>query len=115
MLNDIKAETNIKTNYIYTNSNEVKAELLKEALLDSRQKAIDIAEALNQKVVGLISANKKNIYGAYDDDESNDICEADCAVPQMCKTVPDFLRRSNALSSPEITESEEIFAVWEIE
>lgn len=112
LLNSIKAESNIGTNFILSNSEEISAQLLKEALLDSKKKASDIAEALGQKLIGLISANKKGRFD-YSDDEENERFEYP-TMPSGDIKVLQFLK-TNALQSPERTITEEIIAVWEIQ
>ncbi|MBQ8279118.1 MAG: SIMPL domain-containing protein [Roseburia sp.] len=116
LLNTLKVETDVTINFTFSNSKQLKTELLKEALLDSRQKATDIAKALDQKVVCLISANKKSSYDIdYDEEDDELVCEQADLVLRKTIKIPQFLKRSSLLSSPEITESEEITAVWEIE
>ena len=94
-------------NYEMSNESEIREELIKEALLDSKKKAEELAATLGLKVVGVESLKTYNksgkIYAAKDM----------MAVP-ACLEVPQFLR-SNKLQAKEEKLSESIEIVWTIE
>ena len=43
----------VQTDYDLSNSKEIHDDLLKEAMADARQKAVAVAESMNQKIVGI--------------------------------------------------------------
>lgn len=109
ILHTLKAETEISTNYILLEKDQIHAELLREALLDSQKKAKDIAETLGLEVIKLVSADKNGRRG-YD---SGMKCLQEDVVACPSIQIPDFLRM-NKLQSREIIEMEDIIVVWEI-
>lgn len=86
-------------------------DLLIEALKDAKNQAQMIAEAIDQKVTGLISvdknAPKSNVmYGG------EILCMSAIDSLDECEEIYD---NSNALMATNITLTENIYTVWEIE
>ena len=93
----------LDTNFEYSNTNELHAELMKEAVEDSRRKAESIASAAGQKIKGI----KEIISGeTVLVDEMPNCMEL---RKYACASV------SDRLSAAETTENEEISVVWLIE
>lgn len=94
-------------NHEMSNESEIREELIKEALLDSKKKAEELAATLGLKVVGVESLKTYNKSGKIY------VAKDRMAVPARLE-VPQFLR-SNKLQAKEEKLSETIEVVWTIE
>lgn len=94
-------------NYEMSNESEMREELIKEALLDSKKKAEELAATLGLKVVGVESLKTYNKSGKIY------VAKDRMAVPARLEA-PQFLR-SNKLQAKEEKLSETIEVVWTIE
>lgn len=101
-------EVDLDCDYHLTNKQELHAELLKEALADSRRKADFIAEAMGQKIVGIEQVD----HHSYRD--STFLCREQerFLVPP---TGGPAKRLSDQIDAPLATESENIEVVWLME
>lgn len=98
-----------ETEYKLSTQEDLHIELRKEAMLDAKKKAEDIAASLGMKVVSLKTATLSNYYDGSDmlnimklsDDEECDYCD------------DEYL--SNDMQSALIKEAETIHTVWNIE
>ncbi len=94
--------------YHLTNVQELRAELLKEALADSRRKADFIAEAMGQKIVGIDHVN----HHRYSDSDWL------CREQERYTDLPSggrAARLADQIEAPLTTESENIEVVWLME
>lgn len=100
-----KMHIEIYTEYEVSNLSEIHKELMKMAMIDSKNKAETLAEVLGQRVVGIINASKDGIK-----DNSATIFEnvARCEMPM-------FLAKSDKLQADTTTEIEEITVKWKVE
>ncbi|MBR1554255.1 MAG: SIMPL domain-containing protein [Oscillospiraceae bacterium] len=97
----------LSTEFYISNMAEIRKELLRQAVEDSRQKAEMLANAMNQKLIGFEEV-------IMDRNFRND--DAMFAVPAAaCSGAPRAESVSNALKAPEQTESERVEVVWNIE
>lgn len=94
-------------NYEMSNEAEIREELIKEALLNSKKKAEELADTLGLKVVGVESLETYNRSGKID-------AAKDRLAAPVCLEAPQFLR-SNKLQAKEEKLSESIEVVWKIE
>ncbi len=93
-------------NYHIIDKKQLRDELMKEALADSKEKAEFIAESMGQKIVGIDNVE----YTRYDGDEWL-YCEGERGIISECHDMP----LSNQLEAPLKKESETIDVVWLIE
>lgn len=83
--------TGVSYNLSYSVSNEadVRKQLMKEAIMDSRRKAVFLAESIGTKIIGVDSANltgNEDVYDVAEDDDFEENCE------RVYGAVPAFLR-----------------------
>ena len=90
-----------------SNEGELMDTLRREALLDAKKQAEMLAESIGQKVISLISADKKERSKAVPDECVSYILCMDAVEPEEFKL-------SNHLSAEEKKLSEYIYTVWEI-
>lgn len=106
---DLNVET--ETEFFLSDRNQIRDELLQEALLDSKKKAEMIAAANNQKVLyaELISDNK------YDADYDKDFDDVKYRVGDVCGIMFDDNSLSAELSAKQIEEHAELYVTWVVE
>lgn len=106
-MKDIKKAPNAEftSKYKLSNTAEIHEELMRMAMVDSKSKAETLAEVLNQRVVGIVTASK---YGR-DNSSINKIPRAGAL------SIPSFLTKSDRLQANTTTESEEITVTWKVE
>ena len=108
MIRQERYDVNIDTKYIASNINEVRENLLQEAVLQSRRKAEKIAEAMKQEIVGCEKVNVDREYGNYDDE---DIDYLESAIPMTgCA-----FKHSNEIGSPTIEVEATAHVIWIVE
>lgn len=96
--------------YYYSKNTELHRELLKEAVDDSRARAEIIASCAGQKIKGIQRVDaelSRSVSQTYSDDYSTFF--------EMINLKSCDVLRSQKLSSPTITEKEEVVVVWLIE
>ena len=98
-------DVTLESNFYLSNLAEIRKELLKEAVEDSRQKAEMLAEMMGQKITGFEEV-------IMDRDFRNDDIAVACACAE---NVPRAKSISNVLKAPEKTESERVEVIWNIE
>lgn len=107
LIQDKDYDVDINTDYSISNITEIHNNLIKEAIEDSRQKAIFIAESMGQKLIGVDSVKIGDIY----DDTTDNVFYDSKACPCSVKA----LNYSNMIQSPVTKESEAVSVVWIIE
>lgn len=107
LVKDKEYDVDINIEYKFSKLNEINNELLKSAIDDSKSKASLIADAMNQKIIGIDSVEMKDYY-------KNNIewMEQECC---RMGTVPSNLQQSNKLKSPVDEKSSSVEVVWIIE
>lgn len=115
MINDIRsivnnsnAQVGFQVDYELSNEDEIRQELLTEALKDAKKRAEVMAQAIDQKIVGLISADKN----APKQDSVN-VGEILC-MTLCCEQEVETYDNSDELSPASKTYTETIFTTWEI-
>jgi len=108
MICELGFDVDLDCDYHLTNTQELHAELLKEALADSRKKADFIAETMGQKIVGIDHVS----HHRYRD--SNFLCREQERCPDLPSSSP-TMRLSDKIDAPLTTESENIEVVWLME
>ena len=99
-------EVNITTNFLVSNLAEIKKEILKEAVNDSREKAELLTETMNQKITGIEEVKIRNsVRPRCKKMEMEEIFSVLDSAPSV----------SDALSAPEQHEEETVEVVWNIE
>lgn len=106
LIKDKGYSAKVDFDYTITNIDTIHEALLKEALADSKRKAMIIAETMGQKVVGIDDFTNRN-SGAYISDWFS--CEVVHKISEGDYT------RSNKLKSPVTTETENIIVTWLVE
>ena len=106
---DLNVET--ETDFYLSNRNRIHNELLKEALLDSKEKAKMIAAANNQKILyaELITDNK------YDTDYDDDSDSTNRMAGNVCGLLLEDDSLSADLSAKQIEERAELYITWVVE
>ena len=110
IINNSNAQVGFSIEYELSNEDAIRQDLLLEALKNAKRQAEVMAQAVDQRVVGLISAdeNAQKKDTVYDDDDSNwqlrCICEQEVASYD----------NSDELSSSKKTCTETIYTTWEI-
>ncbi len=97
----------LHTEFYISNLAEIRKELLKEAVEDSRKKAEMLADTMNQKITGFEEVIMDRNF------RENTLIDA---VPAFACARDEFRGKSvsNELKAPEQTESERIEVVWNI-
>lgn len=115
MINDIRTITNssnaqvgFHVDFELSNEDAIRQELMTEALTDAKKQAEVMAQAIDQKVVGLISADKN-----APKQESVYVGEVLC-MSLCCDDVEETYDNSNELSPSSTTYTESIYTTWEI-
>ena len=115
MINNIRAiiinsdaQVSFQVDYVLSNEDEIRQELLTEALKDAKRQAEVMAEAVGQKVVCLLSADKQSpksdtAYGG----------EGSC-MSLVCEQEIETYEISDELSPSNKTYTEEIYTIWAI-
>ena len=115
MINDIRtiidnnnAQAGFDVKYELSNEDNICQELMIQALKDAKKQAEELAHAIDQKVVGLISADKNA-------PKQDAICidEVSCLL-QLTGEREMFYEHSDELSPSNVTFTETIFTTWEI-
>lgn len=102
-----KYNANINIKYILSNRTDIHNDLIKEAIDDSKKKALFIVEAMGQKLIGIDSVE---IDDRYDKDIDGIFCDSLRSI-----TPPRGLHYSNMIQAPVTEESESVAVVWLIE
>lgn len=110
LLDSEKYDSRFELEFELTNEDEIYGELLKEALLDSKKKAILLAETLGQEVKGIESVD--TYTHSRSKRSSMDWMECECEMAYPCEQ---SFSKSNSLNSKEETLSESIEVKWIIE
>ena len=109
--NDLNVKFSVR--YSYEKQNEVEEELMKEAVINSKKMAELIAEASQQKVVGIYSASnnsyRKLFFYESDDDEIDDE-----DIPRV-SLFEKSRKKSDDLAAREITISKSMNIEWLVE
>ena len=108
ILNEQMPDVGFDVSYQLSNEEEIRKQLLVEALKNAEQKAEAIAKALNRRVVDFVSADKKMPDRRYENDEKGMymVCEQERPVSGYdC---------SNELNATMSILSEDIHTVWKI-
>lgn len=92
--------------YQLTNMHELKTELLKEAIADSKEKAEFIASVMNQKIIGIDNVEHVHSDDLYYIEEREMPCYGGAPVDNLL---------SDKLEAPITTISEKINVVWLME
>ena len=115
MINDLRAITNASkaqvsfhVDYRLSNEDTIRQELMTEALKDAKKQAVEMAQAIDQKVVGLISADKNAPKG-----DTDCFAEVLCMGSLSCGEVEEY-DNSDKLSPSSGTYTETIYTTWEI-
>lgn len=110
--NSMKSKIGFEVSYMLSKENVIMHELLMEALKDAKNQAEMLASAIDQKVKGLVSADKKEPKAevAY----GGEILCMDSFYSEIVCEHPDFMN-SDELVATTTTLREHIFTVWEIE
>lgn len=106
--NEAKAHISFHSRFLISNEAEISQELLTEALKDAKQRAEIMAQAIDQKVVDLVSADK-NDPRANSDHSASVLCafaSGDINAVEYTST--------NEIGPTSKTLSETIFTVWEV-
>lgn len=105
ILLDEKMNAEFTSKYKLSNTAEIHEELMRMAMVDSKAKAETLAEVLNQRVVGIVTASKNG--------------RETSVVNKMSRNgtlpIPSFLTKSDRLQADTTTESEEITVTWKVE
>lgn len=102
-------EVELDINPLMSNNSEIRNDLLKLAIEDSKSKASFIASAMNQKIIGIDSVE---IGASYGSSKMDWMC---CEQERGYFVAPKILRLSNKLMAPTTTESATVEVVWIIE
>ena len=115
MINNIRSITNssnaqvgFQVDYELSNEDVIRQELLTEALKDAKRQAEVMAQAIDQKVVGLISADKN-----APKQDSVFVGEVLC-MSLCCEQEVETYDNSDELSPSNKTYMETIYTTWEI-
>ena len=71
IIDENEYSTRFHIEYELSNEDQIREELLKEALLDSKKKAEDLAEALNMTVIGVKSVEAYSKIGSRNHEPSD--------------------------------------------
>ena len=115
MINDLraianasKAQVSFHVDYKLSNEDTIRQELMTEALKDAKKQAEVMAQAIDQKVVGLISADKNAPKR-----DTDCLAEVLCMGSLRCGEVEEY-DNSDELSPSSGTYTETIYTTWEI-
>ena len=115
MINDIRsiannsnAQVGFHVDYELSNEEIIRQELMTEALRDAKKQAEVMAQAIDQKVVGLISADK-NAHNQDTVYAGEVLCMSLC-----CEQEVEAYDNSDELSPSNKTYTETIYTTWEI-
>ena len=108
--NRMKSKANFKVSYLLSKENAIMKELLKEALMDAKNQATMLASAIDQKVIGLISADKN-------DPKADDVYLGQVLSMSLCceQDSDENYDNSDELAPTKVTLAEQIYTVWEVE
>ena len=108
--NRMKSKANFKVSYLLSKENAIMKELLKEALMDAKNQATMLASAIDQKVIGLISADKN-------DPKADDVYLGQVLSMSLCceQDSDENYDNSDELAATKVTLAEQIYTVWEVE
>ncbi len=108
--NSAESQVSFRVNYALSNENDIKEELLREALKDAKRQAELMAEAVGLKVVGLLSADKNDpMRGMEQSSDAGIYCLAQLSLDEY-----DEYENSDELSASDTKLSETIYTSWEI-
>ncbi len=118
LINDIKAiiqkknyQIDFNASFSLSKESEIHDELLREALKNAKEQAEQLAKAIDQKVVGLISADKNENKFKL----TNEMVEVLCQ--HLCSDSEEYgsYEKSNELAPTKTVISENIYTVWEVQ
>lgn len=116
MINDIRAITQkmgckveFSVNYELSNEDAIRQELMTEAMRDAKRQAEAMAKAVDQKIEGLISADKNSKVTL----ESEGWGQVLCCSAFLCEDADNY-ENSDELSASYTTLTEYINTTWEI-
>lgn len=110
ILNNLNPKIGFRVSYMLSGENAIKQDLLMEALKDAKNQADKLAGAIDQKVKGLISADKNElkpdvVYGG----------QVLCMTSVRSAEPNEYFPNSDELVATTTTLKEHIYTVWEIE
>lgn len=108
MIRHEQYDISLDTEYLVSNIQEIREELMQAAVLDSQRKAEKIAAAMKKKVVGCKEANLDRYYG-------NDALYGMKNAAPVCDCEPVGMTHSNKIQNPVVTEEKEVNVTWLIE
>ena len=108
IINNMEYQIGFKVDFSLSNEEDIKNELLTEALKDAKKKAETMADAIGQRVIGLVSADKTAPKTEKDDFGGGFFVGCVCAQDEIPYEYSDELSASNT------TLSEFIYTTWEI-
>lgn len=108
IINNSNAQVGFQVDYELSNEDEIRQELLIEALKDAKKRAEVMAQAIDQKVVGLISADKN-----APKPDSVYVGEVLC-MSLCCEQEVETYDNSDELSPSNKNYMETIYTTWEI-
>lgn len=96
MVNNAKYEVYFNLRFDLNNGTQIEEELTKEAVLDSKKKAEEMAELLNMKEVGVARFNlsSDDRYYDYDEDDEDDYCKEVTIINRCCAKASSCTRRN---------------------
>ena len=106
--NNSNAQIDFNVNFELSDRDTIREELMLEALKNARKQAEVMARAVDQKIVGLVSA-EKNASNPESVIEPSDLCLSFCYDEEE-----ETYDNSNELSPSNITFTESIYTIWEI-
>lgn len=105
--------------YSISNEADVRKQLMKAAIMDSRQKADFLAESIGEKIIGVDSANltgNKDVYDIAKDEDIEECCERVYEhLPTLMETMTGLgsaYPLSDNLKPEEITLDAQVRIVW---
>jgi len=99
--------------YSIADEADIRKQLMKEAIMDSRRKADFLAESTGNRIIGVDSANlteNEDVYDVSKDDEMEDWCEHERVVP--CCAAGSAYPLSDNLKPEEIELEAQVRIVW---
>ncbi|MBO4900916.1 MAG: SIMPL domain-containing protein [Lachnospiraceae bacterium] len=113
IVNGIGANVSFGFSYLLSDQTQIMEELLTEALMNAKEQAEVMAEAIGHRVISLVSADKN---APHRDSFISDIPEIDClCLAQLGCELAEGYDNSDELKATSVTLDERIYTVWEID
>ena len=103
-----------RMNYSVSNEMEIRRQLMKEAVMESRRKADFLAESIGSKIIGVDSANltgREDVYDVAENEEIENASESEGVFPYLCGAGSTYPLSDN-LKPEEIKLDAEVKIVW---